>query len=162
MGLASKHLGGFFGLFFALAVVMLTNGVHADFQASVEIEYSSTYYSYPSGVMYNVYAGYCGNNYCEYGENAFSCPFDCYNPFKSHYYSSCSLNSFPRTVSAGSWSDIAVRYTDLFYEPWAIPVSCGNGAVAYAYGAVGRTGTAFARCYFPTPRLSAHLILLKY
>ncbi|MBS3069977.1 hypothetical protein J4220_00535, partial [Candidatus Micrarchaeota archaeon] len=111
-------------------------------------EYSSYYYNYNS-YNYNSYSGYCGNNYCEYGENAFNCPFDCYNPFGSHYYSSCNLYSYPTTVYAGGSSDIQVQFTDLFSPTGPIAVNCGNGNVAYAYNAYGSTGTAYARCFFP-------------
>ena len=113
----------------------------------------NNYYDYPDGSDYSSYGGYCGNGYCEYGENAWNCARDCYNPFGSHYYSSCTLNSFPRSVYAGQWSDIVVTYTDLFYSPYTIPVSCGNGYVAYAYGSYGTTGTSFARCYYPNAGL---------
>ncbi len=109
----------------------------------------SYYYNYGNGNGYNNYGGYCGNGYCEYNENAYNCPMDCYNPFGGHYYSSCSLYSYPTTVNAGSYSDIQVSYNSLFYEPGLIPVSCGNGYSAYAYNAYGTTGVAYARCYFP-------------
>ncbi|MFH1056828.1 MAG: carboxypeptidase regulatory-like domain-containing protein [Candidatus Micrarchaeota archaeon] len=110
--------------------------------------YSSTYYSYPSGNRYSTYGGYCGNGYCEFGESAYSCYFDCFRPSVRHYYPSCSLQSLTPVVYAGGSSSIAVNYRDLFYSPGSIAVNCGNGRVAHAF-AFGSTGTAYAYCYYP-------------
>ena len=144
MGLFSKTSLVAFVLGVAALFVVFSGSVFADTVVS-----GSFSYRYSNGGGYNNWAGYCGNNYCEYGENALNCARDCWNPFGYHYRSACYLDSYQRTITAPGWSDIYVHYTDLFSSPRAVAVNCGNGYVAYGYNALGNSGTAIARCYFP-------------
>lgn len=95
------------------------------------------------------YFPYCGNGVCEYGEDMFSCPYDCslFIPFP--FISSCSLSSNPYSVTAGSSSTIAVNYYNTPFSPQSTLVSCGNGQTSFAYGCYGFSGVCFATCYYP-------------
>ncbi len=92
---------------------------------------------------------YCGNGVCEYGENMFSCPYDCSLFVPYPFISSCSLSSFPSSVQAGGSSTIAVNYFNTPFEPLSTLVYCGNGQVSLAYGCYGFSGVCFATCPYP-------------
>jgi len=78
-------------------------------------------------------------------------PTTYYGGYYNYFYPTCQLASFPKTITAGSASEIQIQYYDLNYEPWLISINCGNGKYAYAYFCWGTTGTCYASCKYDSP-----------